>query len=36
LPINEPCCRLHELERVQDLSVKVIARLQLAVSEECK
>jgi hypothetical protein len=34
LPREEPHRRLHELERARDVSVKLLARLQLAVGDE--
>jgi hypothetical protein len=33
---EEPRRRLHELERAHELSVKLLARLQLAVGDEVK
>jgi hypothetical protein len=36
LPREEPRCRLHELERAQDVSVKLLARLQLAIGDKSK
>ena len=36
LPREEPRRRLHELERAHDVSVKLLARLQLAVGDEGK